>query len=620
MTIINSNQGAIKASEIAVDNSLSVGTGAGEDLMTVLAALTGSSSGANTVQNRVLTSIGSISWLSGGDLRWDFNTLVNDIVLKVVQTDNPTVRSYDLVMQGSITANDATHFQNIALVNGDLLYLEIDKTVLDASSGQVIIENAVNGGSLAVGYTLKKVNVTYGTGLPPLSFGSLFNIPLCIRVDNGASENLYWLDNGMMWSSPTTSSIGTFLADVKTWPDKFVNTQPQLVSAISALTVSGGIICVTGNFSLDTNIVVPGNVLIVGKTRNTIIDVIPGGKFTLNTDSELRQLSLRGSVAFNTDKMVAMANTRAIVKQCNFELQNTAGLATAIEVTGTQNRIWECKFTGFGAGPYQANRVNINFASGTRNIDVDSINGPAGSNSLDLSDLVGGTGFVKQIDFTAPGTYLWTCPAGIDKIIVEACGGGGGGQGSYNLHTTATKGQGGGGSYYIGGIVPVVAGTIYTIFIASKGLGSPYNANPTDGGDSTISAPGPIVIFRAKGGFGGGSEGYYVSGQGKGQGLGGTGGTPDRAGGSNGANALYAGGAPGAAGVLPKTGGGGGGAGKGNGGAGGSSGGGNGSPGSGYGSGGGGGGTNQGAGNPLGDYFTVGGDGTDGYLAIYTIK
>jgi hypothetical protein len=111
---------------------------------------------------------------------------------------------------------------------------------------------------------------------------------------------------------------------------------------------------------------------------------------------------------------------------------------------------------------------------------------------------VGSSGGIVQFSnmevYSTPGTYTWTCPAGVTKVMVELWGAGGGG---YSF-----GGQGGG---YGKAIVNVNPGSIYQV---TCGLGGctllnttpcPYSASP--GGYSSFSN---IIAFGGNAGISGG--------------------------------------------------------------------------------------------------------------------
>lgn len=210
---------------------------------------------------------------------------------------------------------------------------------------------------------------------------------------------------------------------------------------------------------------------------------------------------------------------------------------------------------------------------------------------------------VGQQEYTAPGTYSWTCPAGVTSVSVVAIGGGG--------TRTADPGYGsrggsGGGLGYINNYT-VAPGNSYTVVVGSGGLYSAHNSSsagndsyfintstvagkggtsPTGGtytgtgggnggnggfaGDSTPSGGGGAGGYAGNGGAGGNSATYMAAdstagtsvsgGGGGGGGGGGTysgGGSGGGCGGGGGGTGIYGQGASGTGGARDVGGGGG---------------------------------------------------------------
>jgi hypothetical protein len=103
----------------------------------------------------------------------------------------------------------------------------------------------------------------------------------------------------------------------------------------------------------------------------------------------------------------------------------------------------------------------------------------------------GGGGGNTIILYNTPGTFLWTCPAGIFLVYAECWGAGSGGSGG------AQQGQGGaGGAYSAEPALVVTPGHTYTIVIGGGGVGSKNLG--TAGGQSTVT--GDAVTVLAHGG------------------------------------------------------------------------------------------------------------------------
>ena len=104
----------------------------------------------------------------------------------------------------------------------------------------------------------------------------------------------------------------------------------------------------------------------------------------------------------------------------------------------------------------------------------------------------------------------WTCPAGVQKVLVSVIGGGWGGEGNRSSGSTRSGVSGGYGGYGVG-ILTVTPGTTYTVTVGAGGVGGAggSDADGTAGGTSTfetISATG-----GAGGAFGGAASGSCSS-------------------------------------------------------------------------------------------------------------
>lgn len=93
--------------------------------------------------------------------------------------------------------------------------------------------------------------------------------------------------------------------------------------------------------------------------------------------------------------------------------------------------------------------------------------------------------------YTTPGTYSWTCPAGVTSVTVVCVGGGGSGNGFQ------VGAGGGGGALSYSNSVTVTPGSSYTVVVGAGGLPAGANAGG-DGGDSSFNS----TTVLAKGGIG----------------------------------------------------------------------------------------------------------------------
>ena len=136
-----------------------------------------------------------------------------------------------------------------------------------------------------------------------------------------------------------------------------------------------------------------------------------------------------------------------------------------------------------------------------------------------------------SVSYSTAGTYTWTCPAGVSQVFVLATGGSGGGGGGgggyvyyYSGYEEATPG-GGGGSGGISAIVytilPVTAGSAYSLVVGAAGTAGSAGANMirssgsittnvkagTAGGAGGATKFGNLLTVNGGGGGAGGAAG-----------------------------------------------------------------------------------------------------------------
>ena len=124
-------------------------------------------------------------------------------------------------------------------------------------------------------------------------------------------------------------------------------------------------------------------------------------------------------------------------------------------------------------------------------------NGAVGATGAQGIQGVTGTSLFSNMQvYSTSGTFNFTVPAGVTKIMVEVWGGGGGGGFGANK-------PGGCGGGYGKEIISVTEGTIYTITVGSGGNAGTSSANGSSGGTSSF---GSLVTST---GGGGGNSGVF---------------------------------------------------------------------------------------------------------------
>jgi hypothetical protein len=119
------------------------------------------------------------------------------------------------------------------------------------------------------------------------------------------------------------------------------------------------------------------------------------------------------------------------------------------------------------------------------------IQGPTGATGPSM--------FSNMLVYATPGTFSWTVPAGVTKIMVEVWGGGGGGGNSHA--TTSGWMSGGGAGGYGKDIFVVTSGANYSVVVGAAGT-----AGGGNGGTSSFG-----TLISATGGNGGMSIGTWQS-------------------------------------------------------------------------------------------------------------
>jgi hypothetical protein len=133
---------------------------------------------------------------------------------------------------------------------------------------------------------------------------------------------------------------------------------------------------------------------------------------------------------------------------------------------------------------------NIKIADGTQG-NGKVLTSDASGNASWQSISTGGVMFTNMQVYAATGSYTFTVPAGVTKIMVEVWGGGGGGSCSNNYA--------GGGGAYGKGIYTVTPSSNHNVVVGAGGTGGVTGAN---GGNSSFGS-----LISANGGSGGGFGG-----------------------------------------------------------------------------------------------------------------
>jgi hypothetical protein len=363
------NSGDTKLSELAIDRQAPLldDSSAQTNALVALEAAFRAIREVARKTNYMLRSEGLIQW-TGSEIRFDANALANSINLEILATEGATDRAFSLRLQGSTTSNGAATFLNIPLADGEMLYMEL-------SSGQFIdngtsfdLDNAVNGGGITIGKRLVRQDITLA--MPKLAINtnggnSLFHIPLALR----RGTDILWIPHGITWPSGTTSKLGAIIVEgFDAYPERFVTTQAELLTAISDLNALGaGVILIKQGFSIDQVITVNAKIKIIGRGYKNPITILPGGQMVLDDYAYLDGLLIVTANTFSGPAIRTLGR-RTRIKNSFIDLSNSVdtGALVGIAVESSGNRIMDCSFVGV-----LTNRYGINYASGSDNADID---------------------------------------------------------------------------------------------------------------------------------------------------------------------------------------------------------------------------------------------------------
>ena len=107
--------------------------------------------------------------------------------------------------------------------------------------------------------------------------------------------------------------------------------------------------------------------------------------------------------------------------------------------------------------------------------------------------------FTRPYGFEQNGTYSWTVPAGVSRVMVEVWGGGGGGGCTAYSNGISSGGGGGGSGGYSRSVINVVSGQTYNIVVGTGGKTCPgVNGQPFVPDYGQNAGEGSFSLFFVK--------------------------------------------------------------------------------------------------------------------------
>lgn len=381
---INDNQGAVKASEIYTDLQLEIiKNQVGDTLLSCLQGIMKPIGDAIRYNNYIVHSTGTVRWVfDTPNYVLDFSPAdpANIIVTLLMMDENSISRSVDLILQGGVSSSQY-YFNNISLAQNELLYLEISReNLLNALSGQLIIENGVDFPVTATeGKRLKKIVVNSNSSMPAITaalntnnsdtYGSnTVNIPLCIRYDwtqnTQTYQDLWWIPHGIRWPLGVQSMVGGVVVEgINVLPNYFVSTQSQFINALQNLQSSGGIIVPTETITITAPITIPANITIMGRTssltgtgfgRGSFV-FQDGAYFLLQNSSCIKNLPILTQSGYGSGgpiEIIRLNGINSSVLNCEFSLVSgtTYSNVKCIYVNASNCKIDQNYFTSMSSG------------------------------------------------------------------------------------------------------------------------------------------------------------------------------------------------------------------------------------------------------------------------------
>ena len=370
------DQGATKISEIALDSVQPlIGTPEGGNMLDATQQMISILKDLLRRQNYILRSNGEMIW-DGSQILFNYGSVGNDAVLEILQTEATSQRKWSLTLTGTAGANSTGGFNSIALADGELLYLELDPANFIDNSGSPVssfaLENAVGGGSIVSGRTVKKIALGSTSGIPEMTNPSggtstTFYIPLALRK----GTDLLWIPHGINWPSGIASKLGAVIVSgLQAYPEFFAASQAELLTIFTALSSVGGVVLVTAPITIDQTVNVPADVKVLGRGMGkNALTVVPGGQIRLGSRSTLSGLPITASATFTGTMVSTNSGNASRIEGCQLDISAATNVATnvCIDITGDNHRIKDCLFKGVVG----TNRKPIQYTSGTGSTFLD---------------------------------------------------------------------------------------------------------------------------------------------------------------------------------------------------------------------------------------------------------
>lgn len=343
---ISTNIGSTKLSEVSVDTEIPLlSSPTHNSSLSVVEQLVKVTSDLLRRQNYFFRSNGKIYW-DGTRIHLNDSSVENDMIFEILQTDNLSQPKISITIKANVVASDATSFKSIDMADGDLIYLELDPTVVASAGTTLIIENAIDGGSTILGKTLRKT--TLDAGMPQIvspvdgTTSTTYYIPVAFRK----GTNIMWVPHGITWPAGTTSPLGAIIVDgFQAYPEKFVDSELKFSAALTDLTaLGGGVILLTGSFGITSPYTIPTNVKVLGRGKKTVLTITNGAQLMMSENSELQDFKITVPSDFVGNAIHMLGGKRAKVRNVIIDLSAAIDQTTLVTTTINANASITNKF------------------------------------------------------------------------------------------------------------------------------------------------------------------------------------------------------------------------------------------------------------------------------------
>lgn len=242
------------------------------------------------------------------------------------------------------------------------LTLKASEAEINSSGEMGNVARMIVGGALGVlestaafqidsttgGFLLPRLTQAEKTALSSPPDGMLVYDSTNARVD---------LRQGAAWATILTASEGVY----------YVSSELSFDSALAAcLSLGGGQIILTADFSITTAKTIPSNTVVIGRKAATVLTFSSSGTLDLSDEAEIRDVTIESALASGT--LVETVGDRCKVQNCKFTVSPSSTL-TCVLMSGDFGTVFDSAFDGVSG----TSATGIDFGAGYENVEERNI-------------------------------------------------------------------------------------------------------------------------------------------------------------------------------------------------------------------------------------------------------